>query len=69
MGKELVKYDGITEEPSSPDAQAMNTCLDLLRSCNLAVNAARGGVQAALARMDAVDKMAKLYRVTRQSSL
>ena len=69
MGNELVRYQGLTEEQlrSLPEEQILGICHDLIRYCNHTVKATSEKVRASLARMDATEKMAELYRTVRQT--
>ena len=63
MANELVKYQSINLKQLSnlPEEQLLDIACDLLRATNHEVRATSEKARASLARMDAIDKLGRLY--------
>jgi len=70
MGNEIVKYEGLTREQLGglPEEQLYEIAHDMLKWCNHTVRGMSEQINATLAKCDAMDKTAELYRTIRQTS-
>ena len=70
MSNEIVKYEGMTKAQLEglPEEQLYEIAHDMLRWCNHTVRSMSERINATLAKCDAMDKMAELYRTARQTS-
>ena len=68
MSNELTPYDGGTLEnlSSRSEEQLMNIACDMLKWCDHTCRGMNERIRASLAKVDAMDKMAELYRFQRE---
>ena len=64
MSNEIVPYQKMRLEDLAelPEEQLLDIACDMLRYCNHTVKATSEGIKATLAKCDAMDKTAKLYK-------